>query len=131
MDLPDPVILLGNPKATSAKRSPADPDLRTRRLTHALLRRIKEWCAERDVKLYMVGFYSARYPGAVYDWLRPLAAQESVPFLDLQGSMSPLARSDLGRYAIKRDGHPTEEAIALTADRVWKWYDQRLDRDLP
>ncbi|MDP6786673.1 MAG: hypothetical protein QF830_02410 [Rhodospirillales bacterium] len=131
VDLPDPVILVADKKVKSAKRSPTDPDARTRRLTHAILRRIKEWCAERNVRLYMVGYYSARYPGGIYDWLRPLARKEGVPFLDLQEPMSSLARSDLGRYAIKRDGHPTEEAIALAADRVWTWNGRRLVQDLP
>ncbi len=131
VNLPDPVILLADQKAAPAKRSPADPDAATRRLTHAILHRIKDWCSERDVKLYIVGFYSARYPGGIYNWFRPLAAKEGVPFLNLQEPMSSLARSDLGRYAIKRDGHPTEEALALTADRVWSWYGKRLERDLP
>jgi len=131
VDLPDPAILLGNQEEAPAKRLPDNPDAATRQLTHALLRQIKEWCAERDVKLYVVGFYSARYPGGIYDWFAPLAAQEGVPFLNLQEPMSSLALSDLGRYAIKRDGHPTEEALALVAERVWTWYGQRLGRDLP
>jgi hypothetical protein len=131
VDLSDPVILLGNQEEVLAKRLPDNPDAATRQLTHALLHQIKKWCVERDVKLYIVGFYSARYLGGIYDWFAPLAAQEGVPFLNLQEPMSSLALSDLGRYAIKHDGHPTEEAIALVAEQVWTWYGQRLDRDLP
>ena len=131
VDLSNSVIRLSDHVEAPAKRLPGDPDAATRRLIHALLRQIKEWCAERDVKLYMVGYYSAKNPGGIYDWFAPLAAQEGVPFLNLQGPMSSLALSDLGRYAIKRDGHPTEEALSLAADRVWAWYGRRLDRDLP
>ena len=77
-----------------------------------------------------MGFYSARYPGDIYGWFKPLAEAEGVPFLDLHELMSSLARSDLGRYAIKRDGHPTEEALGLVAEKVWRWLGPRLRTDL-
>ena len=79
----------------------------------------------------MVGFYSARYGGGIYDWLKPIAMAEGVPFLDLQGPLSALASSDLERFAIKNDGHPTEEAIGLAGERIWDWLKPRLVADLP
>ena len=103
----------------------------TRRLTHALIRKIKEWCDKRNVRLTMVGHYSARYTGKIYDWFKPLAKAEGIQFLNLQEPMSLLTSSNLERFAIKKDGHPTEEAIRLTAERIWVWLKPRLVAALP
>ena len=48
-----------------------------------------------------------------------------------QETLSALASSDLERFAIKNDGHPTEEAIGLAGERIWDWLKPRLVADLP
>ena len=102
-----------------------------RRLIHALIRGIKEWCAKRNVPLSMVGCYSARYGGGIYDRLKHMAEAEGVPFLHPQEPLSALASSDLERFAIKNDGHPTEKVIGLMGERIWDWLKPRLVADLP
>ena len=106
------------------------PDAETRAFGEALLRRMKAWCAERGVGLYLVGLYHFNYAPGVYEWLDPLAQEAAIAFLDLQRPIAEAIGGDRATHFISEDNHPNERTNALVADRAWAWLRPMLDLDI-
>ena len=110
--------------------NPYLPDAETRAFGEALLRRIKAWCDERGVGLYLVSLYHFNYPPGVYEWLEPVAQAAAIPFLDLQHPIAEAIGGDRASHFIAGDFHPNERTNALVAGPAWAWLRPKLDSDI-
>ncbi|MDP7667223.1 MAG: hypothetical protein QF738_04080, partial [Rhodospirillales bacterium] len=105
-------------------------DAETRAFGEALLRRMKAWCVERGVGLYLVSLYHFNYPPGVYAWLEPVAKVAAIPFLDLQRPIAEAIGGDRAGHFITGDYHPNERTNALVAGRTWAWLRPMLEGDV-
>ena len=110
--------------------NPYLPDAETRAFGEALLRRIKAWCGERGVGLYLVSLYHFYYPPGVYEWLEPMAKDAAISFIDLQAPIAAAVGDDVGGYFFADDSHPNERTNALVARLAWRWLRPMLDSDI-
>ncbi|MGH7178565.1 MAG: SGNH/GDSL hydrolase family protein [Tepidisphaeraceae bacterium] len=122
----------------SAEPAPIDPDDHGIVLNKALFRAIHAWCAQRDIRLFVLTAWPAEqkftpfFPDrnriniAFRAQAEPFFREEGIEFFDSGNQIAPVLETDLEKYRIPGDWHPSEAATTLIAETVWPWLEPRL-----
>jgi len=96
----------------------------------ALFGRLRDWCVERDVALWVTttGWYEASLdereePTRMFvSEAVPVFAELDVPFLDLAPHVFEAKNSEPEAFVVVGDPHPNERGAALIAESAWRHF---------